>query len=166
MSPRTLFLLLVAALLALFTIFNWQAFTTPTTLWLLFARVQAPLGLIMLAITGLLTALFLLYVAYMQTTAILEGRRYARELQAQRKVADEAEASRIADLRNVVEAGVRSLDERITQSQNAAQSALEQVAIELRTAIEQTGTVLSSYIGEMEDRLEHQLASAKPTPAP
>jgi len=147
MSPRTLFLLLVAALLALFTIFNWQAFTTPTTLWLLFARVQAPLGLVMLAITGLLTALFLLYVAYMQTTAILEARRYARELQAQRKVADEAEASRIAELRTVVEASVRSIDERITQSQNAAQSALEQVAIELRTAIEQTGTVLSSYIG-------------------
>ncbi|MGP8111962.1 MAG: LapA family protein [Steroidobacteraceae bacterium] len=120
----------------------------------------------MLAITGLLTALFLLYVAYMQTTAILEARRYARELQAQRKVADEAEASRIAELRTVVEASVRSIDERITQSQNAAQSALEQVAIELRTAIEQTGTVLSSYIGEMEDRLEHQLASAKPSPAP
>jgi uncharacterized integral membrane protein len=159
MSPRTLFSLLVAALLALFTIFNWQAFTTPTTLWLLFARVQAPLGLVMLAITGLLTALFLLYVAYMQTTAILDARRYARELQAQRQVADEAEASRIAELRNVVEVGLRSLDERITQSQNEAQSALERVAIELRTAIDQTGTVLSSYIGEMEDRLEHQIAS-------
>jgi uncharacterized integral membrane protein len=166
MSTRTLLLLLVAALLALFTIFNWQAFTAPTTLWLLFAHVQAPLGIMMLGITGLLTVLFLLYVAYLQTTAILEARRYARELQAQRQVADTAEASRIAELRSLVEAGVRSLDERITQTQNAAQAALGQLAIELRAAIEQSGTVLSAYIGEMEDRLEHQLAAAKPAPAP
>ena len=41
MSPRTLFLLLVAALLALFTIFNWQAFTTPTTLFALLLYVFA-----------------------------------------------------------------------------------------------------------------------------
>jgi uncharacterized integral membrane protein len=166
MSTRTLFLLLVAALLALFTILNWQAFTTSTTLWLLFARVQAPLGLVMLGICGLLTVLFLLYVAYVQTTAILEARRYARELQAQRQVADGAEASRIAELRGVVDAGVRSLEERITQSQSAAQSALGQLAIELRAAIEQSGTILTSYIGEMEDRLEHQLASAKPAQTP
>jgi biopolymer transport protein ExbB/TolQ len=132
----------------------------------LFARVQAPLGMVMLGITALLTVLFLLYVAYMQTTAILEARRYARELQAQRQIADAAEASRIAELRSVLEAGVRSLDERITQAQNATQSALGQLTIELRTAIEQSGTVLSAYIGEMEDRLERQFTAARPAPTP
>jgi uncharacterized integral membrane protein len=166
MSTRTVFLLLVAALLALFTIFNWQAFTTPTTLWLLFARVQAPLGLVMLGVAGLLSVLFLLYVTYMQTTAILEARRYARELQAQRQVADAAEASRIAELQSLVEAGVRSLDERIIQAQNATQSALGQLSIELRAAIDQSATVLSAYIGEVEDRLERQLVAARPAPAP
>ncbi|MGH8149740.1 MAG: LapA family protein [Steroidobacteraceae bacterium] len=166
MSLRTAFLLLVAILLALFTVLNWQAFTTPTALWLLFARVQAPLGLVMLVITGLLAAVFLLYVTYMQATVILEARRYARDLQAQRQVADQTEASRIAELRTIVEAGLRRLDEVIAHSQRDIQGSLEHISSELHASLEQSGTVLSAYIGEMEDRLERRIASAKPMPEP
>ena len=166
MSARTIFLLLAAMLLALFTILNWQAFTTPTTLWLLVAHVQAPLGLLMLAVTVLLAALFLLYAAYLRTAAMLEARRSARDLQVQRRIADEAEASRIAQLRTVVEAGPRELDEKIEQSCSGVQTRCEQLSAELRTTIEQTGTVLSAYIGEVEDRLERQIGVPKAAPTP
>ena len=112
MSLRTVFLMMVAGLLAIFTVLNWQAFIAPTTLSLVFTEVQAPLGLVMLVITGLLAALFLLYVAYLQSTTLLESRRFARELQSQRQLADAAEASRFTELRTVLEERLRHLDAR------------------------------------------------------
>lgn len=164
MSARTIFLLLVALLLSLFVILNWHAFTTPTSLSLLVAQVQAPLGLVMLAVIMLLAALFLIYVIYLRTEAMLVARRSARELQAQRQLADATEASRITELRNVVEAGFRGLDEKIEQANRGLQAGFEQLS-ELRSTIEQTGTVLSAYIGEVEDRLERQIGLIKEVPS-
>jgi uncharacterized integral membrane protein len=140
MRIRTLFLLLILVALATFTILNWTAFTAPTTLSLVFASVQAPLGMVMLVITALLAAMFLLYVAYLQGTVILEARRSARELQSQRQLADQAEASRFTALQKTIEARLDRLDH------------------DLRGAVEQTGTVLTAYIGEVEDRLERRMA--------
>ncbi len=140
MRIRTVLLLLIVVALATFTIVNWAAFTTPTVLSIVFASVEAPLGLVMLVITGLLAAMFLLYVAYLQGTVILEARRSARELQAQRQLADQAEASRFTELQKSLEARLDRLDQ------------------ELRAVVEQSTTVLTSYIGEVEDRLERRIA--------
>ena len=140
---RTLLLLLIVVVLGTFTILNWTAFTTPTNLSLVFGSVQAPLGLVMLVITGILATLFLLYVAYLQGTVILEARRSSRELQSQRQLADQAEASRFTELRAVVEARLDRLD------------------IELRATMEQTAAGLSANIGEMEDRLERRSGDGK-----
>ena len=143
MRMRTLLLLLIVVVLGTFTILNWTAFTTPTSLSLVFASVQAPLGLVMLVITGILAALFLLYVAYLQGTVILEARRSSRELQSQRQLADQAEASRFTELRGVLEARLDRLD------------------IELRATVEQTAAGLSAHIGEIEDRLERRSSDGK-----
>ena len=62
MYLRTILIGLVLGALALFTAVNWQAFTTPTTLSLVFATIEGPLGLILLGAVALLTALFLIYV--------------------------------------------------------------------------------------------------------
>jgi hypothetical protein len=139
MRIRTLLLLLGVVVLAAFTILNWTAFTEPTTLSLVFTSVQAPLGMVMLVITGVLAAVFLLYVVYLQGTVILEGRRSARELQSQRQLADQAEASRFTELRTTLEAR------------------LDRLHHDLHAVVEQTGTVLTSYIAEVEDRLERKI---------
>lgn len=143
MRMRTLLLLLIVVVLGTFTILNWTAFTTPTSLSLVFGSVQAPLGLVMLVITGILAALFLLYVAYLQGTVILEARRSSRELQSQRQLADQAEASRFTELRGVLEARLDRMD------------------TELRATVEQTAAGLSAHIGEMEDRLERRSNNGK-----
>ncbi|MEO8344577.1 MAG: LapA family protein [Betaproteobacteria bacterium] len=166
MSLRTLFLLVVLGLLAIFTGLNWSAFTTPTTLSLVFTTVQAPLGLLMLVVTGLLAALFLLYVAYLQSTVILEARKTARELQAQRHLADEAEASRFTELRAFLESRISKLESDVAQSQSLTQVRLDGLTKDLRATIEQTGTVLTSYIGEVEDRLERKIGTGAGTPPP
>ncbi len=154
MHIRTVLVLLVLAAMAVFASANWNSFMAPTTLSLLFATIQAPLGLIMLGFTALLTALFLLFIAYLQASLLVDTRRQARELQAQHTLADQAEASRITELRSFLEAELPRLTEKITESRVAAETRLDRLEQDLRTVVEQAGNTLAAYIGELEDRLE------------
>ncbi len=133
MKLRTLFLLLVLLAVGGFTALNWSAVLAPTPLNLGVATVQAPLGLILLGALVLLVVQFLVYVLYMQTTVLFDARSHAKELQANRKLADAAEASRFTEL-------------------TARIDTLEQG---LRQAIEQSGNSVAAAVAEMDDRLHH-----------
>ena len=154
MHLRTVLVLLVLGILGIFAAVNWSSFMTPTTLSLLFATVQAPLGLVMLGFTALLTALFLLFIAYLQASLLMDSRRNARELQAQRALADQAEASRIAELRGYLEAELPKLAGAIAESRAATEARIDRLDRDLRSVVEQAGNTLAAYIGELEDRLE------------
>ena len=103
MNIRTFFLFLTIGLIALLAAFNWNALITPSDVSLGVTDVQAPLGILLLALTGLLAVFFVAYVLWMQGTVLLEARRHAKEMQAQRDLADKAEASRFTELRGVIE---------------------------------------------------------------
>ncbi len=103
MNIRTFFLFLTIGLIALLAAFNWNALITPSDVSLGVTDVQAPLGILLLALTGLLAVFFVVYVLWMQGTVLLEARRHAKEMQAQRDLADKAEASRFTELRGVIE---------------------------------------------------------------
>jgi|SRR6266850_319359 uncharacterized integral membrane protein len=154
MYLRTLLILIVIGAVALFAAINWNAFMAPTTLSVVFANVEAPLGLILLAVVGALTLLFLLYVVYLQSSVLVENRRNARELQTQRELAEQAEVSRINQLRSFLESELRRLGEKTEESKVAVLAKLEALERELRSVIEQSGNTLAAYIGEIEDRLE------------
>lgn len=154
MYLRTLLILIVVGTVAIFSAINWSAFMAPTTLSVIFGSVEAPLGLILLAAIGLLTLLFLLYVAYLQSAILMENRRNARELQVQRDLAEQAEASRISQLRSFLEIELRRLGEKTEESRIAMSAKLEGVERELRAVVEQSGNTLAAYIGEIEDKLE------------
>jgi len=160
MQLRTLLLVLVLVLTAAFAAVNWSAFTAPTALSLGFTVVEAPLGLIMLALTALIAVLFLVFIVYLQTGVLLEARRHARELEAQRQLADQAEASRFTELRAFLEKEVARLAAEIASARTGLTARVEQAEGELRTAIEQSANTLAAYIGEVEDRLEHRSAPA------
>jgi uncharacterized integral membrane protein len=113
MSIRTVGLVLLLALLAVFVIVNWSAFTTPTSLSLLVGTVEAPLGLLMLMVTALLGVVFLAYLVWLQTSVLLESRRLARELAAQRQLADQAESSRFTELRTHIDQSINGLAAQI-----------------------------------------------------
>lgn len=154
MYLRTLLILIVLGAVAIFAAINWKAFMAPTALSLIFGSVEAPLGLILLMVVGLLTLLFLLYVVYLQSSVLVENRRNARELQAQRGLAEQAEVSRINQLRSFLESELRRLGEKSEESKAAMLSRLEALQRELGSVIEQSGNTLAAYIGEIEDRLE------------
>jgi len=165
MHIRTLFVALVLGVMVIFAAINWSSFMAPTTLSLLFATIQAPLGLIMLGVTALLTALFLLLIAYMQASLLMDTRRHARELQVQRTLAEQAEASRIAELRSYLEAELPKLTKEIAESQTVVETRLDRLDKDLQSVVEQAGNTLAAYIGELEDRLGQGKAGTDPFPS-
>ena len=128
MYLRTLLILFVLGTLILFAAINWTAFVSPFKLSVVFTTVEAPLGLVLLGIAGLLTLLFLIYIVFLQSSSLLESRRQARELQ---KVALQNE-----------------------NAQAALMAKLEELERGLRSTMEQSVNSLAAYMGEIDDKLE------------
>jgi len=164
MHIRTLLVMLVLGIMVVFASANWSSFMAPTTLSLLFATIQAPLGLIMLGFAALLTTVFLVFIAYLQASLLMDTRRHTRELQAQRTLADQAEASRVTELRNYLEAELPKLTNEITESRVAVGTHLDQLDRDLRSVVEQAGNSLAASIGELEDHLERDKSETDSPP--
>ena len=161
MYLRTLLILAVLGLLIVFSALNWNAFIAPTALSLGFMRVEAPLGLVLLSLVGLLTLLFLVYITYLQSTVLFETRRHARELQSQRELTEQAEASRFTQLRAFMEIELKKLTGDIELSKSLLLARLDQIERDLRTGLEQTANSLAASIGELEDRFESSLGKSR-----
>jgi hypothetical protein len=97
-------------------------------------------------------------VTYLQTSVLLESRRHTRELQTQRQLAEQAEASRYSQLRQYLEAELPKLAAQQEQGHARIAARLDQMDGDLRQVLEQTGNTLAAYIGELEDRLQRQLS--------
>jgi uncharacterized integral membrane protein len=149
MKIRTLLLLLVLSLVAGFAALNRAAFLAPTTLSLGLADVQAPLGLVMLGLLVFVTGLFLV-----QTTVLFDARQHAKELQSNRKLADQAEASRFTELRSFLELELRKQLDQDGHSRAAVLTRIDQMEATLRLVVEQSGNSLAAALGELEDRLD------------
>ncbi len=154
MNIKTLVLFLILLAVGLFAAINWNSFMTPTNLWLLVTSVNAPLGIVMLGVTAFLTAVFLVFIAYLQASMLTETRRFEKELHAQRKLAEEAETSRITELHTFLKTELAKMEQRSAAVESTLQMRVDQLERDLRAFIEQTGNTLSAYIGELEDRLE------------
>lgn len=133
---RAISFIVVLLLIGLFAALNWNAFLATTPLSLGVTTVQAPLGLIMLGLVAFLCVLFGVWVIALQANALLEARRQTKALQAQRDLADSAEASRFTELRTQMT------------------SRLDTMQRELHLALEQGGNTMAAHLGQLEDRLE------------
>ena len=158
MTYRSLFITLALAALALFAALNWAAFMAPTILSLGFAEVNAPLGLIMLVATGVVAALFLLYIVFQQAGVILETRRYAKELKSHRDLADSAEASRFTELRNFLEAELRRIEAQNAAAQRETGARIDRLEQAVQDKLAESARSLSAHLGEIEDKLDRVLA--------
>ncbi|CAN5789420.1 hypothetical protein BH11PSE8_BH11PSE8_08090 [soil metagenome] len=133
---RAIAFLVLLALIGLFAAINWPVFITPTAISLGVTEVQAPLGVIMLVLVAFLCVLFTVWVVSLQAAALMDARRQTKELQAQRDLADKAEASRFTELRGELMARFDRLQQDAKLSQ------------------EQAVNTVAAHIGELEDRLE------------
>lgn len=154
MQLRSLFLLLIVAALAVFAALNWSAFTAPTSLSLVFGTVEAPLGVLLLGVIALLAVVFLTFVVYLQTTVLMESRRSARELGAQRDLADKAEASRFTALQGYIEERLARVETQAAAQQAELRGRIEASERAITQALEQSSNGLAAHIAELDDRIE------------
>lgn len=153
MNIRTLTVIVVLVLLGLFAGLNWPAFTAPTTLNLLFAKVQAPLGLVMLGVILALTLLYVLFSLGVEASALIEVRRYARELYQVRKQLENEEESRFLQLKGFLEAEFARQGETQAQLSKALSAGFG----ELRQGLEAMEKRLSTLPEEQRQALEEEL---------
>jgi hypothetical protein len=153
---RTRFVLLVVAILLVagFAALNWGEIVRPSTLLLGPVAVDAPMGAILLGLLALAVVVFALAAASMRTHTLLESRHHYKELEAQRALADKAEASRFTDLRSHLDNHMRELRERDSIAATELEKARLEHRREINTQLEQINRTLSARLNELEHRLE------------
>lgn len=144
-------------LLALFSVLNWPALTATSALTLGFTEVNAPLGLILLLVTVLVSALFVVYIVFQQAAIILETRRFAREMKEQRDLVERAEASRFMELKGAFESEVRRIEALIGAANHEIGVRFEHLEQGFLARLAEADRTTSSYLGEIEDKLDRVL---------
>jgi hypothetical protein len=166
MRARLSFIVVALFVLAGFSALNWSEITRPTSLSFGVAHISGPLGLVLLAFAGLVLAVFLVSSAIQESRYLLEHRRHTRALQAQRDLAEKAEASRFTDLRQHFDTQLRESRQRDAMAATDFERSLMQGQRELRTQIEQMQHLMATRLTELEARLPaREGLPAEPTPS-
>ena len=142
MNLRTLVLMLVMLAIAALAVLNWPILSAPTAMSLGVTTVQAPLGLIMLGLTVLLAVIFLAYVLGLHGSVLMETRRHAKEMAAQRELADRAEASRFTELRSFLDV-----------QHGALLARLDALEARMSARVQESDNTTAAYVGQLEERL-------------
>ena len=146
MNLRSLLLTLTAAAIAAIAVLNWNTLATSVPVSLGVVTVDAPLGIVMLALTALLAAFALAYVLWLQGSVLIETRRHGKEMQVQRELADKAEASRFTEMKIFLQA----------QSQQTHSAQMERiVTLESRVLARanESDNSTAAYWGQLENQL-------------
>lgn len=154
MNLSTWAILVVVAALAAIALFNWPALSAVSTVSLGVWQVQASLGLVVLAFTALLALLFIVHIVVQQAGAVSESRLHAKELAAQRELADRAEASRFSELREHLDAGLRRVESHAEQQRHALTTRVDGLQDTLLARLDESTRSLSAYVGEVDDKLD------------
>lgn len=154
MRARSIMLVIAILLVAGFAAMNWAEIIRPTSLWIGPVIADAPLGAILLGLLAITLVLFLASTAAMRTQSLLDYRQHQKTLEAQRALADKAEASRFTDLRQHLDTHLRELRERDSIAATEMEKARMDNQREIRTQLEQINRTLTARLGELEHRLE------------
>jgi uncharacterized integral membrane protein len=147
-------LLLALVLLAVFTMANWSLFIAPATLDLLVFSVQGPLGVVLLGVTFVFIALFAIYALSLRAGALVDERRRTRELDAQRALADNAEASRFTALKTELDQQCATLRTSIDQARTQVLARTDALEASMAQSLNETANALFANIAQVDDKLD------------
>ena len=147
MRSRLVLLVVAILLVAGFAALNWSEVMRTSPLLFGPVVVDAPLGAILLTLLALAVVAFVLSAGAIRTSALMESRHHYKELEAQRALADKAEASRFTELRTYLDENLRELRDRDTTRAAEWQR-------EMRAQSETTNRMLAARLNELEHRME------------
>lgn len=156
--------LIALVLLALFAAANWILLIAPATLNFLVFTVQGPLGLILLGAALVFAALSAIYALSLRTSAFVETWRHVKELEVQRKLAEEADASRFTALGAKLEQEFTSMRTAIDEGRAETQRHADSLGQSLLKSLDETANALFAHVGEVDDKLDRLATSLGHTP--
>lgn len=154
MRTRTILLVVAILLVAGFAALNWSEVVRPAPLLFGFIAADAPLGLILLSLLALTLVLFLASSIAMRTQSLIDYRQHHKTLEAQRELADKAEASRFVDLRQQLDTHLKEMRERDAIAASEFDKAMLQTRRELQVQMEQINRTIAARMTELESRLD------------
>lgn len=172
---RTRILLLVVAVIIVggLALLNWPELVRPASINLVWRTVQAPLGLVLLALLGITVLAALVSGAALRAQHARHERHQAAALRAQRDLAERAEASRFLDLRQMLDQHMKQARERDQALAQQADQSLARARTEWqrdwqrewRSDLQGLHHALSARMEEMQAHLEARIhASTAPLP--
>ena len=103
MTVRSVVLVLLSILAAIFLILNWQGIVAPVPVNFIFGQIEAPLGLILLVVLGVLWIVGIAWSLMTQASTLLEIRRAYKEANANKSLANHAELSRTEQMKKTLQ---------------------------------------------------------------
>lgn len=162
MRARLIFIVVAVVLVGAFTVQNWPEFNRASSLSFGPISMTLSLGLVMLTLLGITLLAFLVSAAAQESRHLLEHRRHTRALQAQRELAEKAEASRFTDLRQHLDTHLRENRQREAIVATEFEKTVMQSQRELRAQIDQLNHMLAGRLTDLEARLTPRATAVEP----
>src|SRR3569832_188448 len=153
MRGRIAFIVLAVLVVAGIAALNWPEFTRPEPLSFGVLTATVPIGLTMLVLMAIVLTVFLVSTAIQESRYLLDHRRHSRALQAQRELAENAEASRFTDLRQQLDAHIRESRHRDSVVATEFEKRMMQSHAELRAHMERMHQMIANHLDEIESRI-------------
>lgn len=153
MRGRIVFIVVAVLVVAAIAALNWPEFTQRVPLSFGVTTATVAVGELMLGILAVVLAVFLVTSAIQESRYLLEHRRHTRALQAQRELAEKAEASRFTDLRQHLDNHLRDARQRETMVATEFEKRLMQSQAELRAHLERMHQMIAARLDEIESHL-------------
>lgn len=165
MRARVIILVIALAAVGGFAALNWSEFTRTTPLNFGLVIEEASLPLILLGALGLALLWFLIASARSEHHRLVEYRQHGQALQAQRELADKAEASRFTELRQHIDAQLRESRQHeglaIAEFEKSVAAHQREVRAQLEQINRTLATRLGSVDGNRHDGGHHDLPRAE-----
>jgi uncharacterized integral membrane protein len=145
-------------LLAAFALANWRVLAAPVTLSFIAFDAEGPPGVILLGAMLVLVGLLAGYVMVLRTNMLMESRRHNQELEAQRKLAESAVASRLGDLRTQV--GIELAQLQVAVAEMDAHPGRPSRTV--RQSLDASVNGLAALVDDMDGRIDRILARGIP----
>lgn len=142
MRSKAILLGVIISLPLLFVLINWGVFGAHETFFFLLGSVNLSIGIVLLSLVVFAVLGVLLCVGLWRTQLLLAYRRQSQELETQRTLADNAEASRFTELTALLRSELAKQDVHF----DAALAALG-------TEMRESTNSLAAVLGELDDRL-------------
>ncbi len=166
MRARLLFIVIAVFFTGAIAVQNWPEFARSAPMSIGPFSMDMSLGLLMLTLLGIALAVLLVSSATLESRHLLEHRKHARALHAQRELAENAEASRFTDLRTHLDSHLKESRQRDAIVASEFERTVLQSQRELRGQIEQLNHMMATRLGELEGRLGPRTLHVEPALAP